>query len=374
MATTQNIQSLTLTQETNQEALTPITDDAFSMIGDDPISNIEDRDSYIKNFFQAEPTCKCCVNWVDQAPENLSFDEEKSEDEDDNVPLIVRRRRSGSGAKSWKVHAIEIKNAALRVVLLKIFDDYQFLMPKVKYLTFYAPFHPFYHNWDRFEVAIEEEKDEVVFNALNILKRFVKISLGSDLKVSKEFIASGVISYSCLWTLFKPGDLLYGNFHGADSLVRLKSVNDVGNLVTSYIDWDGMRFGWVERVVYFTPFVGTKEIIKLEAYPAHMHPNFDELKQRLVQRGQKFKELAGIYTRTYAKREDMNNGDLSKAKVGRRNSTRSFARVLILYPAPSSNHCRCENRSQSYYPNPLKSLFRYPFVYESDSTTANSIV
>lgn len=318
MAATHSIQPFELTQEDmERQAHTPVTDDAFSMVGDDPTSNIEDRDRYVKNLFQTPPTCKCCVNWVDEAPEKLCLDEDKVEEEDDDVPLIVRRRRAGGGvAKTWKVHAIEIKNAALRSVLLKVFDDYQFLMPKVKYLTFYAPFHPFHHSWDKFETAIKDEKDEVVLNALNILKRFVKASLGSELKISKEFIASGVISYSSLWTLFKPGDLLYEHYHGVDSLVRLKSVSDAGtSVVASYIDWNGTKFGWVDRHMHFLPFVGTKEITNLEAYPAHMHPNFDELKQRLIQRGQKFKDLAGVHTKSYSMRDERNHQDPNAAKV-----------------------------------------------------------
>jgi len=55
----------------------------------------------------------------------------------------------------------------------------------------------------------------------------------------------------------------------------------------------------------------------LEAYPAHMHPNYEQLTKRLIQRGQKFSKLAGIHTKTYITREEFANPDSRKGKVGK---------------------------------------------------------
>jgi hypothetical protein len=296
---------------------TPVTDDAFSMIGDDPSSNSEERGRYVKDLFEGTPTCQCCVRWEDQPPEHLALDEQESEPEDENeiIPLLVRRRRTYGGQKAWEVHCIEIKSAALRTVLLKVFDDYKLLRPNLKYLTFFAPFRPFFHVWDKFEAAIREEKDEMVLKSLIILKRFVKISLGSDPSVSKELISSGVISSATLWTLFNPGDILYTSLNGVDTFVRLNSnINNI-MLDTSYIDWDGRRFGWVKLCIGLSSFVGTKDITELEAYPAHMHPNYEQLKELLIDRGQKFTKLAGVHTRAYISQEELMHPDPRKAKV-----------------------------------------------------------
>ena len=304
-------------------AATPATDDAFSMIEDDPTSNIEERGRYVKDLFEDEPTCQCCIKWVDEPPKDLPLDDEESEDEEGDIPLLVRRSRTHNEAKTWEVNCIEIKNAALRAVLLKVFNDYQFLRLNLKYLTFFSPFRPFYHAWNEFEAAIREEKDETVLNSLKILKRFVRISLGSDPSVSKELIASGVISYPCLWTLFKPGDLLYTAIDGVDAFVRLKFITKTGQLQTTYVDWDGTQFGWVDKYINLSFFIGTKEITKLEAYPARMHPDYEQLTKLLIQRGQKFSKLAGIHTKTYITREELANPDLSKGKV----SLESFSAI-----------------------------------------------
>jgi hypothetical protein len=82
-----------------------------------------------------------------------------------------------------------------------------------------------------------------------------------------------------------------------------------------YIDWDGTHFGWVQKHITLSLFSGTKEITELEAYPAHMHPNYEELTKLLIQRGQKFRELAGIHTKTYITQEELANPDPSQAKV-----------------------------------------------------------
>ena len=82
-----------------------------------------------------------------------------------------------------------------------------------------------------------------------------------------------------------------------------------------YIDWDGTNFGWVLKDITLSFFIGTKLITELEAYPAHMHPNYEQLTKLMIQRGQKFSKLAGIHTKTYISQEELASPDLSKTQV-----------------------------------------------------------
>lgn len=66
-----------------------------------------------------------------------------------------------------------------------------------------------------------------------------------------------------------------------------------------YVDWDGTKFGTQSMNVSIYPFVGTRHIAQLRAFPIEYHPDAKALKERLVQRGAKAEALAGPNYRSY---------------------------------------------------------------------------
>ncbi|KAL9606341.1 MAG: hypothetical protein Q9179_000467 [Wetmoreana sp. 5 TL-2023] len=68
-----------------------------------------------------------------------------------------------------------------------------------------------------------------------------------------------------------------------------------------FFDFDGQKFGPVERRMRLVSFEGEKAIVDLPLYPLRFHKDADQLKATMLQRGMKFRELSA--TNEYPHRE-----------------------------------------------------------------------
>lgn len=144
------------------------------------------------------------------------------------------------------------------------------------------------------------------------------LSSGSgDLKLDKYFKVREShreqisVNFDSLWTLFPPGELVYGKiFQGQDQVFivqdnvnawprpprpRLGLIERHEPLERTLLcwtyDWDGRTFKRKTLSVDFEKFDDYKPISSLPFYPLHHHQEFDDLKRRLVERGVKYKML-----------------------------------------------------------------------------------
>ncbi|KAL8731235.1 MAG: hypothetical protein Q9181_004363 [Wetmoreana brouardii] len=68
-----------------------------------------------------------------------------------------------------------------------------------------------------------------------------------------------------------------------------------------FFDFDGQKFGPVERRMRLVSFEGEKAIVDLPLYPLRFHKDADQLKETMLRRGMKFRELSA--TNEYPHRE-----------------------------------------------------------------------
>ncbi|KAL8658229.1 MAG: hypothetical protein Q9226_001166 [Calogaya cf. arnoldii] len=59
-----------------------------------------------------------------------------------------------------------------------------------------------------------------------------------------------------------------------------------------YFDFDGQRFGPVERRLHLVSYEGEKNILDLPLYPLRFHKDAEQLKAMMLERGNKFRELS----------------------------------------------------------------------------------
>jgi hypothetical protein len=110
-----------------------------------------------------------------------------------------------------------------------------------------------------------------------------------------------------LWTIFKPGSLIYSMMYGQHRAFVLKSTRyivdpnepDFFSISTWYTDSDGTKLG--ARVKYFKipTFDQEIQIEELEVFPLKYHPSVGEVRQSLFDRGQSFQTLCGTHNREY---------------------------------------------------------------------------
>ncbi|KAM0271901.1 hypothetical protein ACHAQH_008925 [Verticillium albo-atrum] len=265
----------------------------------------EERALLVKDLYEGPRKCQCCVNWIDECPQHVIvpiFDEPEKEIET-GPPIIIRRRvNHGEASTLVSIDSIEVRHAAAREVLLDVFNMYDSLVLVIRHLVFKAPFHPFFWHWDRFDEAVATEEDPETRKVLVALRAIVKRELAEAFVITKELAGHGVISSRFVWTLFTPGSLVYAReghndrFYMVESF-QIEHFHSVLHL--RYVDWNGSRFGSVAKSVPMPNFFGTRRITSLVVFPAAHLNDLPGMQARLLARGHKFADLAGLHYKSY---------------------------------------------------------------------------
>ncbi|KAL8723360.1 MAG: hypothetical protein Q9225_000343 [Loekoesia sp. 1 TL-2023] len=124
---------------------------------------------------------------------------------------------------------------------------------------------------------------------------------GDLARLVDNYDADGLVGFKLLWTIFRPGDLIYQNENGHERLYRLDQTSyqehstagpyfKLGGL---YIYFDGYHVGFVKkelRIYQSHEFAGEKasKIQGLNVYPMRYRTETKALKERLIERGHRF--------------------------------------------------------------------------------------
>jgi hypothetical protein len=116
-----------------------------------------------------------------------------------------------------------------------------------------------------------------------------------------------VMTYEHLWTLFQPGSMLFMRLDGQERAMQLQSTrygfDAKGSpcfwVMSKFVDWDGTAFGTSQLNVNIGFFSGTRSIAQFRVFPLNYHPKSEEVKDRLIERGSKVEELAGVSYKAY---------------------------------------------------------------------------
>ncbi|KAH8746442.1 hypothetical protein F5882DRAFT_371044 [Hyaloscypha sp. PMI_1271] len=128
------------------------------------------------------------------------------------------------------------------------------------------------------------------------------------------------VTFSDLWHIFKPGGEVIGSDRKQayriikvtstrhkvhDPFVRFwnKSAAEEETLLTIkcvYLDFDGKTLGPVTRLFHIRKFDGEKAVTSLEVYPLQFMPRPEQFRQRLIERGRMFLEVASVKLMYYS--------------------------------------------------------------------------
>ncbi|KAJ5086722.1 hypothetical protein NUU61_008029 [Penicillium alfredii] len=91
------------------------------------------------------------------------------------------------------------------------------------------------------------------------------------------------------------------------------------NLECRFLDYDGVKFGEAGIFLRVAKFRGSKPIESLEAFPLCHHPSHEQVQKDLVERGQKFRNLAGSHIQHCTGNAFfMNKGKIFKVNINSR--------------------------------------------------------
>ncbi|KAF9460015.1 P-loop containing nucleoside triphosphate hydrolase protein [Collybia nuda] len=219
-------------------------------------------------------------------------------------------RRIFSAKHELKETKVDINSRPILRVLSEIVKYYPSHPEKFdETLVVTSPFQILYHNWPQLIKYRDSTEDDEEKMHLNFLLDFMDHELGEDNKKAKRLVETGHISFSLLWSIFVPGELildqeergiyrlwrLVNTIYGEDDDGRYFSIGVTGT------DYDGKISGRVKEWMRVDEDkVGKGAIItKLKLHPLRFVANQEKIIDKMTKRGQKFLALRGIFVRRY---------------------------------------------------------------------------
>ncbi|KAB5531329.1 AAA family ATPase [Coniochaeta sp. 2T2.1] len=196
---------------------------------------------------------------------------------------------------------LQVNSQALKDILADVIGSFPGQSFHTSTVGIDFPARCLYHYRDELKAALAEEKPGSDGAAhLPILLNFIY-----EIKEASNFLPQGLITYEHLWTIFKPGVLIFGSRSGQPCVFKLTNyAYQCGmcpglQLNLQYTDYNGNAFGTRGHSILIPAFDGAQSIADLNALPLHMHPNPEGIRTMLIERGRRWEALAGQNFREY---------------------------------------------------------------------------
>ncbi|GAW12968.1 hypothetical protein ANO14919_023430 [Xylariales sp. No.14919] len=255
----------------------------------------------VKNVYEGPPKCKCCINWIDEYPDDIN---KVDVAENLNHALIVRNKKSHDNLKPLVVWEIIVQSPILKEFLRSAIPKLDFQIDKI---VLQRPFEDIFHHWTELKSAASQTADPKTLGHVKLLLNVLRRELKETVKQSKDLLSKSLITFDYLWTLFKPGDMVFDRIATSPLMHRLEKAEygcdsrgmKVFDLKCWAVEWNGKSLGEKERWLRIPEFGGLKEITSLPFYPARFVENYDQVRDRLLARGRVFSSLAGTHYKAY---------------------------------------------------------------------------
>jgi hypothetical protein len=143
---------------------------------------------------------------------------------------------------------------------------------------------------------------------LNLLVQYLEDSYKAITDQLRSLLQYQKITWDLLWTCFKPGMPVYTTCQGTGQPRCIKfnfgeekkSTEGViyYEINGHYFDFDGKIFGEASETLMIPKFRGAKRIESLSCFPLAYHSD-EQIRQQLIENGQKFVSLMGSHHRSY---------------------------------------------------------------------------
>ncbi|KAK0638626.1 hypothetical protein B0T16DRAFT_421443 [Cercophora newfieldiana] len=196
--------------------------------------------------------------------------------------------------------SLQVNSQALKDILKTVIGSYPGQLFSTSEVSIDFPARSLYHY--RHELAAELDKQEPGSDGaahLPILLDFIDEQFVDEIKDENNLLPQGVASYPHLWTVFKPGSLIFARRQGQPRVFKLLSYQYTCGecpslqLAVEYVDYDGDSFGKRNEYLAIPQYAGSAFIAQLPAFPLSHHPAQEAITAALTARGRRWEALAG---------------------------------------------------------------------------------
>ncbi|KAI9674563.1 MAG: hypothetical protein M1822_009058 [Bathelium mastoideum] len=252
-----------------------------------------------KILYEGPSKCRCCINWVEQYPDDLKDSASETErSKSHSIVLRYQKSHEEFGGKPIELHSLVVQSSLLKPIIVKALQGYPNIAEGDQDLVFRPPFASLFHRWDYFADIARKEVNLEVRGQLELLLSILQKELGDCRTECQELLKHGLMNYKRLWSLYAPGTIVSTRFGQDDYCFQVVSCEYKESQSESWLsisafhaDHDGKEYGFRESVCREYKFEGTKKIIELNAVPVKHHSSSKTLMQSLLDRGSKAKML-----------------------------------------------------------------------------------
>ena len=274
----------------------------FNLGSEEEEEETSGRDGTVKTLYEGPSKCNCCINWVEDYPDNTKESNENTTEAGRHA-ILVRMKINHNGSRPVSVHSVVIQSSLLKVVLQQIFDHYPEVAAELDDLVFEAPFRCFFHRWDRLEAYLKDTECQTTHEHLLLLHNIIQEELKEAVARYQDLTFHRLMRFNDLWMIFNPDVVVFltSAKKQGDRLGKLKSTSYqkkdgqwVFKLRLLGVAWDGDDIGYTRLSLSIPEYDGATPVRDLKAYPLNYHQCQNELCERLIARGQKYQGLARV--------------------------------------------------------------------------------
>ncbi|KAI1320518.1 P-loop containing nucleoside triphosphate hydrolase protein [Xylariaceae sp. FL0255] len=264
----------------------------------------EEPEPAIQTLYEGPPRCSCCINWVEEYPDNLKKDVESLPGTKKKA-LVARLKRRHSQGSPLELHSIVIQSPSLKKTLGKLFENYKGITTSLQKLVFEAPFHPFYHRWTKFKDIIKDQTQNDQQSAIysQLLFNFLEAELRDVMAEIQDLRDNAVVTFPHLWALFEPGTTVIAKIDKRDRFFIVDSYSFADKhfvIIAKFIDYRKGEFGYATTQLGVHKFQGTMPITGSRVYPSSFCTYEEEAEEKARKRGELFLSLCGFHYKAYS--------------------------------------------------------------------------
>lgn len=201
---------------------------------------------------------------------------------------------------------LQINSQVLKDILKDVIGHYPGQSFHTSDIAIDFPAQCLYHYRPELKAALADlEPDSEDAGHLSLLLQFIEEHFADEIKDGDNLREKGLVSYGHLWTIFKPGQLVYATRGGQPCAFTLQSYQYVCGdcpglrLQVEFVDYDGEDFGTRQSALLIPQFQGARPIASLNALPLAMHADVESITRLLTVRGRMWESLTGQNFRQY---------------------------------------------------------------------------
>ncbi|KAF2232959.1 P-loop containing nucleoside triphosphate hydrolase protein [Viridothelium virens] len=232
-------------------------------------------------------------------------EKESSNEEDSQHAFVLRKLICDKEADN--VSEIEIKSDGLWKLLGQCLGSIPGHNFGGKPVTLESPYPQLIYEWDNLQTSAKEQAadDDEKQNRSDLQLLLDTIQKGGGDPVLETFFKDRdacreqkTIVFDNLWTLFKPGILVYGRpFQDQHQLFLVHHVlrrKKIFNVICYTYDWNGHQFKRMSVKLEIKSFDRQKPIESLPFYPFEYHDDQDKVLQKLKENGTRYHEVCTV--------------------------------------------------------------------------------